>query len=78
MVMVNRGLFVFAERIKPFPSLNYISTFQENYDLDDDFKDEVENYKKKLFIFYLFFSLRGDCRDAALDPLYWISYKSGR
>jgi plexin A len=23
-------------------------------------------------------SLRGDCRDAALDPLYWISYKSGR
>ena len=24
------------------------------------------------------FSLRGDCRDAALDPLYWISYKSGR
>ena len=24
------------------------------------------------------FSLRGDCRDAAKDPLYWISYKSGR
>jgi len=23
-------------------------------------------------------SLRGDCRDAAQDPLYWISYKSGR
>ncbi len=23
-------------------------------------------------------SLRGDCKDAALDPLYWISYKSGR
>ena len=23
-------------------------------------------------------SLRGDCRDAALDPLYWISYKSGQ
>ena len=23
-------------------------------------------------------SLRGDCRDAAMDPLYWISYKSGR
>ena len=23
-------------------------------------------------------SLRGDCRDAAKDPLYWISYKSGR
>ena len=26
----------------------------------------------------LYFSLRGDCRDAAKDPLYWISYKSGR
>lgn len=23
-------------------------------------------------------SLRGDCRDAASDPLYWISYKTGR
>ena len=31
----------------------------------------------KVYLFYLC-SLRGDCRDAALDPLYWISYKSGR
>lgn len=23
-------------------------------------------------------SLRSDCQDAAKDPLYWISYKSGR
>nr|CAD7396273.1 unnamed protein product [Timema poppensis] len=29
-------------------------------------------------LFHLVCSLRSDCSDAAKDPLYWISYKSGR